>query len=96
MTSEDPRLHTTGWRTLRLLVLARDGWLCQIRGVGCSTQATAVDHIVEPLDGGSFADPANLRASCRTCNSRKGGRFASARADRFGYRTTQPVHITRF
>jgi 5-methylcytosine-specific restriction endonuclease McrA len=96
MSSDDPRLHTRQWRALRVAVLNRDRWQCQIRLDGCTTQATSVDHVTEPLQGGEFWDPANLRASCRPCNSRRGGRLAASRADRFGYRVTDPPIVTRF
>ena len=96
MTSADPRLHTRQWRTLRVAVLNRDRWACQIRLDRCTTYATQVDHVTEPLEGGSFWDPTNLRASCRPCNASKGGRLAANRADRFGYRVTDPRLITRF
>ena len=96
MTSDDPRLHTGQWRALRVAVLNRDRWQCQIRLDGCTTQATSVDHIVEPLEGGAFWSPENLRAACRTCNSRRGGRLAAARGNRFGYRVSIPPTVTRF
>ena len=41
------------WRTIRRLVLDRDGGVCQIRGEGCTTVTTNVDHIVAQADGGS-------------------------------------------
>ena len=61
------------WRTIRRLVLDRDGGVCQIRGEGCTTVATNVDHIVAQADGGSH-DPANLRAACEHCNKARGAR----------------------
>jgi 5-methylcytosine-specific restriction endonuclease McrA len=56
------------WRAVRLVVLARDGHLCRIQGPRCTLNATEVDHIVRPEDGGAWYDPANLRASCGPCN----------------------------
>ena len=58
VTSADPRLHTRQWRTLRVAVLNRDRWSCQIRLDNCTTYATQVDHVTEPLvEGGSFLGP---------------------------------------
>lgn len=69
---------------LREHILARDSrwcrklgaWVphCQIRGPGCTHRATHVDHVVSPLEGGSWFDPPNLRAACASCNKRKGSR----------------------
>jgi 5-methylcytosine-specific restriction endonuclease McrA len=56
-----------------LEVLARDGWVCRIRAEGCTLTATEVDHVVAVSLGGGVYDPENLRASCATCNRRRGG-----------------------
>ena len=67
-----PRYRTRAWRAIRLAVLRRDGFECQLR---CSTRcrgiANSVDHTVRPEDGGDFYDLANLRACCTPCNSSK-------------------------
>lgn len=64
---------TAAWRRLRLRVLQRDGYLCQIRRAGCTLRATQVDHIIprKDLPAGSTLnlDDTNLRASCANCNS---------------------------
>lgn len=57
------------WRKIRAQILQRDGQLCQIRGPKCTTQATAVDHIIPIAAGGPWYDPANLRATCVNCNN---------------------------
>ena len=57
------------WRRLRLMVLERDGHLCQLRGPRCTMKATEVDHIVPLADGGDWYEPVNLRASCKPCNA---------------------------
>ena len=57
------------WQTVRKKILARDGYVCQIRAKGCQGQATDVDHIVPPSLGGSWYDWANLRAACHHCNA---------------------------
>jgi len=62
------------WRRLRLQILERDGYMCQIKGPKCTKRATAVDHIVPVNDGGAFYDPTNLRAACQWCNSWRANR----------------------
>jgi 5-methylcytosine-specific restriction endonuclease McrA len=49
-------------------VLARDAWLCQIRGTRCTDVATQVDHIQPLVMGGEKYDPSNCRAACQPCN----------------------------
>lgn len=51
---------------LRLKILERDGYICQICGADCSDRPN-VDHIVALIDGGTN-DEANLRAACWPCN----------------------------
>lgn len=72
-------LMTRAWREARLAVLDRDGWRCQIQGPHCLGRANAVDHIVPRSEGGEVFDPANLRASCRPCNSQSGARLTNDR-----------------
>jgi len=68
------------WRKVRLEVLERDGWLCQIRGPRCKIVATDADHIVSWRDGGPLFDLSNLRAACSKCNrGRDHGRRARRR-----------------
>lgn len=57
------------WPTVRLAILDRDGWRCQIAGPTCTGAATSVDHIVPVLDGGAWYDPDNLRAACWPCQN---------------------------
>jgi 5-methylcytosine-specific restriction endonuclease McrA len=84
-------LHSRTWRRIRLAVLDRDGWRCQIAGPECSSVATCVDHIVPRSEGGAMWDPANLRAACRRCNGR---RSALALNERRRRRTTP--YLSRF
>lgn len=58
---------TTRWRRIRAAVLQRDHHTCAIKGKGCTTHATHVDHIVPKHAGGDDA-MTNLRAACETCN----------------------------
>ena len=60
---------TAQWRRLRLKILERDGYQCQIRGPNCDGKATDVDHKIPVPDGGETFDPVNLRAACHRCNS---------------------------
>jgi len=56
------------WKRVRLRVLERDGWTCQVRGPKCKVTADEVDHIVPVSKGGSWYDDHNLRAACKPCN----------------------------
>jgi 5-methylcytosine-specific restriction protein A len=91
-------LTSREWRALRLAILDRDGWQCQIRGPRCATVATTVDHIVRPDDGGSIWNETNLRAACRPCNSRRGAIDGNAQRRRaaFTYRRMIPQTFTRW
>ncbi|MGO9299696.1 MAG: HNH endonuclease [Acidimicrobiales bacterium] len=62
---------TAAWKRVRLYVLERDGYLCQLRLKGCLGQANTVDHVVPVNSGGAPFDEANLRSSCRNCNLRR-------------------------
>ena len=70
----DPFYATKQWRAVRAAVLVRDEYRCGYCGKFLYGVDATVDHIIERQDGGQEFDPANLRASCRTCNSRKGAR----------------------
>ncbi|MGK2950138.1 MAG: HNH endonuclease [Acidimicrobiales bacterium] len=80
------------WKPTRLRILERDAHRCQINLAKCRIKATAVDHIVDWRDGGSWFDPDNLRAACVSCNtSQRNTRVATrARAHR-GEPTPTPV-----
>ena len=73
-----PKANTTergygsDWQRTARLILDRDGWTCQICGKRLSGSDATVDHIV-PLSKNKNLrlEPSNLRASCRSCNSRK-------------------------
>ncbi len=69
-TVSSKRIYASAaWRQVRLVVLERDGWRCQIRMGVCTGKATAVDHVVPLSQGGDAFDPGNLRAACKQCNS---------------------------
>lgn len=66
---------TRTWRKLRLFVLDRDGFGCQVptsSGDLCGAFATHVDHIVPLSKGGAKYDDRNCRAACASCNLRRG------------------------
>ena len=55
---------------VRRAVFANAGLRCQIGLVGCTVEATEIDHIV-PVAYGGTNEISNLRASCRSCNRRR-------------------------
>jgi 5-methylcytosine-specific restriction endonuclease McrA len=58
------------WRQIRIMVLMRDNWTCQLRGPRCKGRASCVDHLVPLSEGGQMYPPLSmLRASCGPCNS---------------------------
>lgn len=73
--SSTARGYDARWRTLRLAILDRDGWQCGVCGCLLDKSNATVDHVV-PLaaDRSQRLEPSNLRACCRSCNSRKGAR----------------------
>jgi 5-methylcytosine-specific restriction protein A len=73
------------WPQVRLYVLARDSYVCQLHLKGCTTRATTVDHIIELADGGTH-DPTNCQAACLHCNSAK----AAHRTNRMRWQRPQP------
>jgi 5-methylcytosine-specific restriction protein A len=62
-----PYDHT--WQRVRLQILERDDYVCQVRGPKCKGKATQVDHIMSLVEGGARLDHANLRAACSACNA---------------------------
>lgn len=94
MAGNDPRLTEPGYRALRLAILDRDGWQCQIKGKTCTHAATVVDHIIARADGGDCYDPRNLRAACRACNGVGGAEIANRRQAR--YRTGVAAYASRW
>ena len=68
-----PDLNTGRWKRIRLTVLKRDAYECQMRGPKCTGVATSVDHVIPYAQGGDD-NYNNLRAACRTCNTTAGAR----------------------
>ena len=87
MVKRDPLYTTRAWRQLRLRVLARDGYVCQMNLPGCVGNASHVDHIVpRAVDPDLVMTLSNLRAACHVCNEAEGGRLGAERA-----RQSQPT-----
>ena len=69
-----PRKHdfrsTRRWKTLRLRILHRDLWQCQIRGPRCLGKANEADHITPPRGDETLQWAEwNLRGACAPCNN---------------------------
>jgi 5-methylcytosine-specific restriction protein A len=73
------------WSSLRLFVLERDGYRCQLAYASCIVDATEVDHI-EP---GDDHRPVNLQAACVPCHRIKSAREGHAAKPKRRRRTEQ-------
>lgn len=62
------------WATLRLSVLERDGYQCQIRGPRCALTANEVDHVGDRHDH----RPEALRSACHPCHAQHTAEQAQA------------------
>jgi 5-methylcytosine-specific restriction endonuclease McrA len=69
-TSRHAGRYDEAWQRVRLVVLERDGYVCQ----WCGAAATTVDHVVELAAGGDRLELDNLVAACRPCNGRRSAR----------------------
>jgi len=67
--TQDPRVSNK-YKKQRVIVLARDGYIC----VYCGQDANTVDHIVPIKSGGDPIALENMVACCKRCNSSKGSR----------------------
>jgi len=67
----DKRLSSRRWKELRLRVLRRDHYRCQIRLPDCLERADQVDHIIPREWGGPVWDMSNLQAGCGPCNRKR-------------------------
>lgn len=79
MSSTWAQGSTRAWRTVRALVLQRDGRTCRLQLEGCTRVATHVHHTHGRTVTGD--DPAYLVASCRSCNLKVGDPTRPAVAD---------------
>jgi len=87
--SHDPRLSVK-YKKQRLVVLARDGYVCTY----CGQDATTVDHIVSLKAGGDPISLDNMVACCKRCNSRKGARSQAVFLASDFTPPAFPVHIS--
>jgi 5-methylcytosine-specific restriction protein A len=76
-TESSRRTSTESWKSLRLRVLKRDDWQCQVRGPQCTGDATVVDHIIPVSHHGEDLDE-NAQAICAPCHHTKTGRDRAA------------------
>lgn len=77
-----PDLNGHRWRTLRARVLAEEP-TCRLQlDDGCTIISTAVDHIIEPDQGGPPRDRTNLQGACKHCNTVKENRRRKQRTSR--------------
>lgn len=69
--SYDSFYHSKEWQAVRLQVLDRDCYLCQVcKRAGRITPAATVHHIVPVrVDWSKRLDPANLETICRACHN---------------------------
>jgi 5-methylcytosine-specific restriction endonuclease McrA len=77
-TTSSTLTSTAAWKQLRLRVLKRDHYQCQVREPGCTGRATQVDHIINTAADGAELDPDNCAAICPPCNARKAQRESIA------------------
>ena len=66
---QDPRV-SRDYKKQRLIVLARDGYVCTY----CGQDANTIDHIISIKAGGDPISLDNMVACCARCNSSKGSR----------------------
>jgi 5-methylcytosine-specific restriction endonuclease McrA len=71
------RTTTSAWKKLRLAVLERDGYRCQIKGPRCAVVANIADHVI-PHHLGGPDELSNLQAACGPCHRTKTAREAAA------------------
>lgn len=98
-----PVYRTKQWQQLRAQVLAEETHCHWCRKPLTST--AQVDHLIEIDRGGMPYDRANLVASCRSCNARRGAKYkalkeaesrpAAKRATKGPQKATQPAKAAR-
>ena len=86
---QDPRV-SRDYKKVRLVVLARDGYVCYY----CGQDADTVDHVISIKNGGNPVDPSNLLACCRRCNSAKGSRSQAVFLARDSTPPALPIHTS--
>jgi 5-methylcytosine-specific restriction endonuclease McrA len=93
-TASSRLTSTRAWRAVRLKVLNRDHYRCQIQHPSvCLGHADTVDHIVPVSQAPQLAlDPNNLRAACRPCNEHSGRTDAARNRRRTTSKRTPEPH----
>lgn len=86
---QDPRV-SKDYKKQRLIVLARDGYVCYY----CGQDATTVDHVQSIKSGGDPISLENMVASCARCNSSKGSRSQGVFLARFSTPPALPTYIS--
>jgi 5-methylcytosine-specific restriction enzyme A len=81
---------TARWRRLRLRVLKRDGYICQMGLPGCTLEATQVDHVLSIAQGGNPFAEDQCRSVCARCHLAKSSQEAARGRGR--HKRTPPVH----
>lgn len=80
------KLNGRPWRRLRLFVLERDRWLCQVpddNGQLCGAPANTAGHLDPRSEGNPLlADPSRLRAECGRHNYAGGAAITNAKRRR--------------
>lgn len=77
----ESRVEQSNWRSLRRAVLRRDDHRCRLRYVGCTVDATEVDHKVPAyLTGNVTVTEEDLQSACSHCHGIKSRRESSAAA----------------
>jgi 5-methylcytosine-specific restriction endonuclease McrA len=61
---------TPAWKRLRMTVLLRDSYVCQLQLPGCTGRATSAHHVLGR--GVTGDDVAHIVAACRNCNQAVG------------------------
>jgi 5-methylcytosine-specific restriction enzyme A len=77
------------WPAIRVRILNRDAWRCQLGYDGCRILAQQVDHVVP----GDDHTPGNLQAVCERCHALKSAREGAegrAAVQRRSRRTPEP------
>ena len=86
---QDPRV-SRAYKKQRLIVLARDGYVCYY----CGQDAHTVDHVQSIKSGGDPISLENMVACCKKCNSAKGSRSQGLFLARLSTPPALPIHTS--
>ena len=75
------------WKAIKRRILARDNYVCQLRGPSCIGVATQVDH----KDRLGPSTPDNLWAVCAPCHQVKTSSEATEGRNRYYARKYRPI-----